>query len=318
MLETSARLLRLLSLLQIPRVWTGAELAERLEVGPRTVRRDIDKLRNLGYPVEATSGVPGYRLGRGADLPPLLLDDDEAVAVAVGLRAAAAGTVAGVAESSVSALAKLERLLPSRLRHRVGLFQQVAVLPAGGPEVDPDTLTAVAAACRDHQRLRFDYRGHDGTETVRHTEPHRLVHTGRRWYLVAWDVDREDWRTFRVDRLSPRVPTGPRFTPREPPAEAGRYTARSVSVSAYRHRARFVIEAPAPVVADRISATVGVVEPLDDHRCALDTGANSLDELVLYVALLGHRFTVTGPPEVVAHVRELTARLAAATPADSR
>src|SRR5687768_4750127 len=207
---TSARLLRLLSLLQAPRDWTGAELAERLEVSPRTIRNDVERLRGLGYPVHATRGsIGGYRLAAGATLPPLLLDDEEAVAVAVGLRTAAGGTVAGIEETSVRALAKLEQVLPSRLRHRVNALQSFTVpVPPDrpGPTVDPAVLTVLAAACRDAERLRFDYRGHDGSATVRSVEPHRLVSWGRRWYLVAWDVDRQDWRTFRVDRIAPRTP----------------------------------------------------------------------------------------------------------------
>src|SRR5215218_2209561 len=234
MLETSARLLRLLSLLQARRDWTGPELAARLGVSPRTLRRDMDKLRGLGYPVDATPGTAGgYRLGAGAMLPPLLLDDEEAVAVAIGLRTAAGGTITGIEETSVRALAKLEQVLPSRLRHRVTALHAVTVpLSPGGAQVDPDTLTALAAACRDHQRLRFDYRSHDGTATVRITEPHRLVHTGRRWYLVAWDVERDDWRTFRVDRVTPRIPTGPRFAPRAlPDLDVGGYTSYAVSTA---------------------------------------------------------------------------------------
>jgi predicted DNA-binding transcriptional regulator YafY len=214
MLETSARLLRLLSLLQTPGDWTGADLAQRLEVDVRTVRRDIQKLRDLGYPVHATPGAAGYRLGAGTKLPPLLLDDEEAVAVAIGLGTAASGTVTGIEETSLRALAKLEQVLPSRVRHRVNLLHSVTVsLPATGPAVDPAVLTAVAAACREHQRLRFDYHSHDGANSVRDTEPHRLVHTGRRWYLIGWDTDRRDWRTYRVDRIRPRIPAGPRFTP---------------------------------------------------------------------------------------------------------
>ncbi|HZX05513.1 YafY family protein, partial [Kribbella sp.] len=243
MIETSARLLKLLSLLQQPKEWSGAALAGELGVGVRTVRRDVGKLRNLGYPVDAVPGVAGYRLGAGAALPPLLLDDEEAVAVAVGLRAAASGTVAGTEEASVRALTKLEQVLPSRLRYRIELLQQVAVTPAGGPSVQPDVLLAVAAACRDHYRLRFDYRNHDGTAATRTTEPHRLVHTGRRWYLVAWDLDRDDWRTFRVDRVQPRIPTGPRFTPRDVPELAS--TNRGVAYGGYRYQARILVHAPA-------------------------------------------------------------------------
>ncbi|MBO0841095.1 MAG: WYL domain-containing protein, partial [Sciscionella sp.] len=214
MLETSARLLELLSLLQTPRDWTGAELAERLAVDVRTVRRDIDKLRNLGYPVHAAAGVAGYRLGAGTKLPPLLLNDDEAIAVVLGLRTAAGGTIAGVEESSLRALAKLEQIIPSRLRHRVSTLQAATVsIPSGAKAVDPDVLTAISAAIRDHEQLRFDYLTHGGDESRRRAEPHRLVHSGRHWYLLGWDVDRDDWRTYRVDRLRPRIPNGPRFAP---------------------------------------------------------------------------------------------------------
>jgi predicted DNA-binding transcriptional regulator YafY len=254
MLETSARLLRLLSLLQTPRDWTGADLAERLEVDVRTVRRDIDKLRALGYPVDATPGVAGYRLGAGAKLPPLLLDDDEAIAVAIGLRTAATGTVTGIEEASVRALTKLEQVFPSRLRHRVNLLHSVTVtVPTTGPTVDPAVLTAVAVACRDHQRLRFEYRSHDGTTSVRTAEPHRLVHTGRRWYLIAWDLERADWRTYRMDRLTPRIPTGPRFTPREAPdIDLGAYLSRGVSTAVYRYHARVTVHVAAEAAAEQI------------------------------------------------------------------
>ncbi|APA99627.1 helix-turn-helix transcriptional regulator [Nocardia seriolae] len=241
MLESSARLLRLLSLLQTPREWSGAELAAQLEVDVRTVRRDIEKLRTLGYPVHAVAGAAGYRLGAGANLPPLLLDDEEAIAVAMGLRTAAGGTIAGIEESSLRALTKVEQVLPSRLRHRMTALQEATVtVPAGGPRVDPDTLTALAAAIRDHHRLRFDYRTHDGETSRRTTEPHRLVHTGRRWYLTGWDVDREDRRTYRVDRLTPRVPTGPRFTPCEAP-DAADLVSHGVTVAPYRYRARVTL-----------------------------------------------------------------------------
>jgi predicted DNA-binding transcriptional regulator YafY len=310
MLETSARLLKLLSLLQSPKDWSGAALAGELGVGVRTVRRDVDKLRNLGYPVEAVPGVAGYRLGAGASLPPLLLDDEEAVAVAIGLRSSATGSVAGIEESSVRALAKLEQVLPSRLRHRVKLLQSVAVTPTVGATVEPDVLLAVAAACRDHQRLRFDYRSHDGTTTVRTTEPHRLVHTGRRWYLVGWDLDRDDWRTFRLDRLSPRIPTGPRFTPRQPPELD--QTMSGVAWRAYRYQGRFLIQSPAEQLADRIANTVGTVEAIDESSCLLETGSNSLDELLLYIGILGYDFEVLSPPELVAHVQTLITRLTAA------
>ncbi|MEV4234611.1 MULTISPECIES: YafY family protein [unclassified Nocardia] len=314
MLETSARLLRLLSLLQTPRDWTGTELAERLEVDVRTVRRDIDKLRNLGYPVDATAGVAGYRLGAGAKLPPLLLDDDEAVAVAVGLRTAAGGTIAGIEDSSLRALTKLEQVLPSRLRHRVSLLQSVTVtVPSAGPTVDPDVLTAVAGAIRDNHRLRFDYRTHGGTTSLRTVEPHRLAHTGRHWYLIAWDIERADWRTYRVDRLQPRVPTGPRFTPREPPeTDLAHYITSGTTTSPYRYAARVTLYVPAKVAAERIAPTVGVIEAIDDRSCLLRTGSNSLDELAVYIATFGFACRIHEPPELIAHVRELTNRLAAA------
>ncbi|MGC1567523.1 MAG: YafY family protein, partial [Trebonia sp.] len=222
MLETSARLLRLLSLLQTPREWTGAELGERLGVSPRTVRNDVDKLRELGYPVLATRGAAGgYRLGAGAAMPPLLLDDEEAVAVAVGLRTVATGAIAGIEEASLRALAKLEQVLPARLRTRVGGLRSIITpvpFASAAPTVDPDVLTAVAAACRARERLRFSYLSHDGSASERDAEPYQLVNWGRRWYLVAFDVGRGDWRTFRVDRITPRTPGGGRFTPRPLPA----------------------------------------------------------------------------------------------------
>ncbi|MGI5204994.1 helix-turn-helix transcriptional regulator [Spirillospora sp. CA-108201] len=312
MLETSARLLRLLSLLQTPRDWTGAELAERLAVSPRTVRNDMERLRNLGYPVHGTRGSEGgYRLGAGAALPPLLLDDEEAVAVAIGLRTAAGGTISGVEETSLRALAKLEQVLPSRLRRRVGALQRYAVaVPRDepGPRVDADTLSVLAAACRDHERLRFDYRSHDGSSSRREAEPYRLVNWGRRWYLVAFDVERDDWRTFRVDRLSPRIPAGPRFAPRELPEEAVDRVRRGVSSAAWRYRARVVVRAPAERVAERINAAVGTVTPVDDASCVLDTGADSIETLAVHLGLLGADFTVTEPAELVAFVRALADR----------
>ncbi|QKW34611.1 WYL domain-containing protein [Actinomadura sp. NAK00032] len=316
MVETSARLLRLLSLLQTHREWSGTELAERLGVTARTVRRDVGRLRELGYAVDAVAGAAGYRLGAGSDVPPLLLDDEEAVAVAVGLRTAAGGTVAGIEESSLRALAKLERLLPSRLRHRVRALQSMTVpMAAGAPPVDADTLTRIAAACRDREILRIDYRAHDGAGSSRAVEPYRLVATGRRWYLVAYDTDRAGWRTFRVDRLGLRSPNGPRFVPREPPAaDLAEYASRAISNAPYRYRGRFTVHAPAAAVADRVPPTAGTVEAVDERTCTLLCGSNSLDELALWVALIGAPFTVHEPPELAEHVRALGARLMAAAP----
>jgi len=307
-LETSARLLRLLSLLQSRRDWSGEDLAGRLEVTTRTVRRDIDKLRGLGYPVHASSGVAGgYRLGAGAALPPLLLDDDEAVAIAVGLRTAAGGTVAGMEESSVRALAKLEQVLPARLRERVGALGAMTVpLNGRGSTVDPDVLILLATACRDHLRVRLDYRSHSGSESTRTVEPHRLVHTGRRWYLVAWDPTRSDWRHFRVDRLRPWTPIGPRFTPRPPPADdLAEYTAEAVAIRPYRYIGRFVLHASAAEVRDVVSPSSGVVEELSETTCLLTTGSNALDAMVVYLAVLGFPFAVVDPPELVDYARRI-------------
>jgi predicted DNA-binding transcriptional regulator YafY len=319
MLETSARLLRLLSLLQARRDWTGPHLAERLGVTTRTVRKDIDRLRGLGYPVDATPGVSGgYRLGVGAALPPLLLDDDEAVAVVIGLRTAAGGSVAGIADSSVHALAKLERMLPSRLRRRVGtLAATMLTLPGpGGPgqSVDADALTAIAAACRDHERLRFDYRTHDGADGVRVTEPHRLVSSGRRWYLLAWDVDRRDWRTFRVDRMALRFPAGPRFVPRElSDEEATARMSRGLATATWSYRARVTVHAPAAEIAERLPAGIAV-EPIDDHTCVIDVGSDGPQMLALYLGMLDADFRVdaSAAPDLADHLRTLCARYARA------
>ncbi|WP_249266443.1 MULTISPECIES: YafY family protein [unclassified Pseudonocardia] len=311
MMETSARLLRLLGLLQVPRDWTGPALAERLDVDVRTVRRDVDKLRTLGYPVHSTPGTTGgYRLGAGAALPPLLLDDDEAVAVAVGLRTAAGGTVSGIEETSVRALAKLEQVLPNRLRRRVAaLGAATATLVGRGPTVDADDLSALAAACRDRERVRFDYTGGDGSETRRIVEPEGLVHTGRRWYLVAWDTGRDDWRTFRVDRMRLRLPAGPRFAPRDPP-EGGvaAFAQQGISTGAYPYRARVVFEAPAEQVAEWVTPASGTVTDLGDGRCELVAGASGLDTLAVWIGFFGVDFQVFEPPELVEHLDAVAAR----------
>jgi predicted DNA-binding transcriptional regulator YafY len=317
MLETSARLLRLLALLQTPRGWTGRELADRLGVSVRTVRHDIDRLRSLGYPVNATRGsAGGYRLGAGAQVPPLLLDDDEAVAVAVGLRSAAGGSIAGIGDSALLALSKLENVLPSRLRRRVNALHTHTVTVApdqSGPSVDPKVLTLIAGLCRDRERLRFDYESHSGSASRRDVEPHTLVNWGRRWYLVAYDVDRGDWRSFRVDRMAPKIPTGPRFSPRDLPFEdVAAYVSRNVSVAAWRYRARVTVHAPAGVVAERINPTVGTVQPVDEATCVLNTGADTIETLAIYLSLLGVDFTVTEPPELVAYLGQLAGRYAGA------
>ncbi|MGH9761211.1 MAG: helix-turn-helix transcriptional regulator [Blastocatellia bacterium] len=320
MLDTSARLLRLLSLFQARRYWSGAELSQRLEVTGRTLRRDVDRLRSLGYPIHSTSGTAGgYQLGAGATLPPLQLDDEEAIAVAVGLRTAASGTVEGIEDASLRALSKLEQVLPSRLRGRVAaLHSYIVPLVNSGPTVDSETLSIIAGACRDHEGLRFNYLSRDGSPSARTVEPHRLVHTGRRWYLVAWDSERQDWRTFRVDRIESqdkqKISTGPRVAPREPPqGDAAAYVSRSVSYAPYPHRARVTVHAPVETVAERVPPTVGVLEAIDDHSCMLHTGANSLSILAMHLALVGEDFVVHEPEELVQHIRKLAERFARAT-----
>lgn len=308
MLETSARLLRLLSLLQARREWTGADLADRLGVTARTVRRDVDRLRELGYPVNASPGTGGgYQLGAGAELPPLLLDDDEAVAVAVGLRTAAGHGVEGIGESSVRALAKLEQVLPTRLRRRVSALNEFTVpmlRAAQRSTVDASVLTELAAVCRDGERLRFGYRDHEGNVSRRTVEPHRLVCTERRWYLVAWDVDREAWRTFRVDRIEPGAPHGPRFTPRPPPAEdLAAYVSQGVSQRAYAARAVVRLKVSAQEAARVVGPSDGALEPIDGQSCLLRTGAVNLDVLVIHLMVLGCEFEVVEPPELTDRIR---------------
>ena len=325
MLQTSARLLRLLSLLQARRFWSGAELAERLEITGRTLRRDVDRLRVLGYPVNAASGrAGGYQLGAGAALPPLLLDDDEALAVTLGLRTAASGTVTGMEEAALRALAKLEPLLPARLRRRVNaLGSAVVALHYDGPSVDARLLSTIAGACRSQQELSFRYSDGQARSSQRCVEPHGLVHAGRRWYFVAWDTDRRDFRTFRVDRIVNivgSVSSGRRFLPRPlPEGDLASYVARSVSQKPYTYQARVVLHAALETVAERVSPLAGRLQRLDAARCRLETGAHSLGSLALHLAMLGVDFEVEEPVELAEHVRMLAARLTrAAKPVSKR
>ena len=315
MIDSSARLLRLLSLLQGRRFWTGAELAERLEVTPRTVRRDVDRLRTLGYPVSSSTGVAGgYQLDAGARLPPLLLDDEEALAVAISLRTVAAGTVSGMETAAVSALAKLERVLPSRLQRRFRAMRSAVVpLHMRTPQVDASLLTTLAAASRDQLVVKFRYQDRAGKSTRRRAEPHGLVHTSSRWYLVAFDRKREDWRTFRVDRIVGRVKTAERFTLRELPDESvAAFVSRSIGSRAYTHRARVLIHAPFERVAAKLNPLAGHITALSKRRCLLESGANSLLALSWYIAQLGEEFEVQSPPELAEQVRELAQRLSRA------
>jgi predicted DNA-binding transcriptional regulator YafY len=320
MTETSGRLLQLLSLLQARRDWPGAELAERLEVSGRTIRRDVERLRELGYPVDSLTGpAGGYRLRAGTAIPPLLLDDDEAIAIAVGLRTAARASVAGIEETSVRALVKLEQVLPAPLRRRVQALGSAMIAPAaGGPTVDPQHLTAIAAACRDSECLRFAYRSRDGADTRREVEPHALVNFGRRWYLVAWDRRREDWRSFRVDRLARPASTGVRFAARELPAkDAAAFVNQSIVGAPNRFEARVTLHASAAEVAGRIPAHWGTIEPIDAHTCEYRTGDDDLWWLAMRVAMLPVDFEVHEPPELIEHLRALTARLERAAPSPS-
>lgn len=311
MLNTSARLLRLLSLLQARALWAGPELAERLGVTTRTIRTDVDRLRQLGYPVEAASGLAGgYRLGAGAALPPLLLDDDEAVAVAIGLRTAANGGVEGIGETSIRALAKLEQVLPPRLRHRVSALQSATLaVPGTGPKVDADVMIAIAAAIRSEHRLRFDYASYDGRASSREVEPHRLVVMGRRWYLIAWDPERDDWRTFRADRITPKIPGGPRFTPRElPEAEITARLQRGVGTATWRYDARVLLHAPAADVRAKLPLPVEI-EELGPDRCEIRVGSDTPQMLTLYLGLLDVDFEVIDAPELSAALTTLADRL---------
>ncbi|MFI1186989.1 helix-turn-helix transcriptional regulator [Streptomyces californicus] len=349
MTDTPARLLKLLSLLQTPREWPGGELADRLDVSPRTIRRDIDRLRDLGYPVEASRGsVGGYRLVAGAAMPPLLLDDEEAVAIAVGLRAGAGHAIEGVDEASVRALAKLEQVLPSRLRHRVSALQNatVALTRGDGSTIDPQTLTTLASAATGRERLRFGYRSGDGTPSKRLVEPYRLVSAGQRWYLVAYDLGREDWRTFRVDRVGEPYATGARFAPRPLPVDgapdapatgsdgvrdgsgngngsgggsgdAAAFLARSMRRMQPELRLDVWFGAPAEFVAARLPAHLGAPEPDGEGRCRLRSSCtDSLEWVALRLALVDCEFSVQGPPQLVEYLADLGSRLTrAARPA---
>jgi predicted DNA-binding transcriptional regulator YafY len=314
MLDTPARLFRLLSLLQMPRDWSGTDLAGRLGVTTRTVRRDIDRLRELGYPVDATMGpIGGYRLAAGTTLPPLLLDDDEAVAVVVGLHTAAVSGVTGIAETSLRALMKIEQMLPSRLRHRITALERamLAIPPRRvGPMIDAAALTAISAAIRSAETLHFGYVDHHTTASQRTVEPHRLVAWGRKWYLVGWDVDRDDWRTFRIDRMSLRTPNGPRFTRREPPdGDVAAYLRRTIGHDLWPYRCRVRVHAPAAQITGRVD---GIVTPIDDHTCRLELASDSLDLAALVVGLLNVAFDVESPPELAEHLRALSNRFATA------
>jgi predicted DNA-binding transcriptional regulator YafY len=313
---TSARLLRLLSLLQARPWWSGAELAARLEVTTRTVRRDVQRLRDLGYPVDGAPGeAGGYRLGTGGDLPPLLLDDDEATAIAVALAVTTTGAVRGLEEPALAALAKLDRLLPPRLRARVDAVRRATVTltaetPAGAAEIDAELLVTLAQACAGDERVEVDYQDRNGNRTGRRLEPYRLVATERRWYLVAHDVDRRAWRTFRVDRIASARRTGHRFVPDPAAPDAAALVQEGTTTAPYRYQARIAFPTTsAAELATRVPPTVGTVRARRRGGSTLTTGSDHLDALAGHLVALGLDFEVQEPPELRHHLHEVATRL---------
>lgn len=321
MQKTSARLLSLLSLLQTHRERSGDELAERLDTTTRTVRRDIGRLRDLGYPIATVKGpAGGYRLEAGAQMPPMLFDDGQAVALAVALQTAADGTA--VPDDAARALAALRQVMPSRLRHRIDLLRVTAVRPRetqDGTRVDNDVLVELSRAIHTREELRFDYApGPNGTDggRRRRVEPHHLATWRRHWYLVAWDLDRGDWRTFRADRIRPRTPTGPRFAPRDLPGHSvsefltGRFRGNDDATGDWPCRGEVVLHLPAAQVAP--FAGDGIVEELDGHRCRLTLGSWSWTGLAAALGRFGTDFDVVGPPQLATACADLAARYARA------
>jgi predicted DNA-binding transcriptional regulator YafY len=323
MSETSGRLLSLLSLLQTPREWPGPELADRLGVTTRTVRNDVDRLRSLGYPVEATRGpVGGYKLVAGTAMPPLLLEDDEAVAVAVAvsLRTASGGAVSGMEESALRALTKLQQVLPKRLGHRVDALQShtARVAPySRGPGVDGALLTLIANAARDRELVRFDYSDRSGQGSERKVEPYRLVNWGRRWYLVAFDPQRDDWRTFRVDRRKETRSTGHRFKLRDLPAEdVAQWVASKIRAVQQQAYGKVLVQLPASDVVARMGPWLdgGGVEPRGDDACLLTMGARTHADLAFWIGVLDADFEVVDSPELAEAVERLASRYTRAAP----
>ncbi len=305
-MDTSARMLRLLSLLQLHRHWPGAELAERLEVSERTLRRDVDRLRQLGYHVESARGIEGgYQMAPGSALPPMVFDHDEAVALAIGLRDVAHGDNAETAEASIRALAKLVAMLPPAVRRQVEVMADVTESPPTGwasVTPPPDVLGTVAQACRDGVRLTFSYRTAEQVETERYVEPYRLVTRGRRWYLFAFDPDRDDWRTFRVDRMADPTPSRNQFTPRPLPADdVGEYVAARIQSLRSIHHVEIIAHTDAETARRALGRWVEV-EDLHDDRCRLTMTTDTFDWPLLAVSTLGVDFEVVGPPELRAHL----------------
>lgn len=316
--DPSGRMLHLLSLLQTHRFWSGPELCGRLEVSPRTLRRDVERLRSLGYLIEGTRGVEGgYRLEAGADLPPLLLEDEEAIAIAVGLRSAVDGPVAGIGEAALRALAKVEQVLPTRLRRRVDDLGRVWVPMAGPPAlVDWSRIATITQACRDRVRLRFEYVDRSGTSTTRVVEPDSLVSSGRRWYLVGWDTDRSDWRTFRVDRFGTDPEPLSGFNPRTVPGgDAAAFVAEGIESLYRRIEGTALVHAGADDIAEAVGWFGGEVEALGVDRCRVCLAGDSVEWVAAAFGLLGFDFEVEGPPELVDHLAELARRFRRASSA---
>jgi predicted DNA-binding transcriptional regulator YafY len=312
-MDSAERLLKLLGLLEGRIDWTAEDLARRLEVTPRTVRRDISRLRGLGYPVEAVAGPGGgYRLGAGGKLPPLLLDDEEALAVALGLRVATATAVGGLEEASLSALSKLEHVLPPRLRTRLEdiSFATVSTVASSASRADHNSLAVAAASARTRQRLRFGYVDGEGRTSERHAEPLRLVHTGRRWYLVAFDLDRDDWRTFRLDRVSSPRATGMRST-RRPEPDPVELVERGVSIDVYAHRGVIRLATTMERARQAIPTTIGALEAVDAEQCRLIMGADDINWLARYLLGLPWDFVVEGPDELREELKRIGAKLVA-------
>ncbi|HEV7715217.1 MAG TPA: YafY family protein, partial [Steroidobacteraceae bacterium] len=300
--------------LQSRRHWSGSALSARLEIDARTVRRDVDRLRELGYPIQASSGLGGgYQLGAGSSMPPVLFDDDEAVVVAMALRVAA-GSVGKMEETAIALLAKLDQVLPARLRKRASALHSVTISLASAEAVPPvDVLTRIASACRDHMKLKLSYKDRDGKATARTLEPLRLAHTGRRWYLVAWDLQREDWRTFRVDRVERLGSAGPAFVPREFPGDIARYVTRSIAHSNYKYRVRVKLDGSAEMLSKQVPSWCGVLEAVDDKSCVLNTSADSFESLTALIAMTGVDFEILDAPELLPDLRRVVERLYRAT-----
>ncbi|MER5393402.1 YafY family protein [Saccharopolyspora sp. NPDC002686] len=307
---TAERVLRLLALLQRRPSWTATELAAELGVTDRSVRRDVERLRALGYPVHATAGVGGgYQLGAGTRLPPLLFDDEEAIATAVSLRLASGGTVAGTGEAALRALAKLDQVMPPRLRAEVrAVHSATDTLVGPGTEIDAELLVTLARACRDSVRVRFRYARRGDEESERAVEPVRMVATRHRWYLMAFDVDRDDWRTFRLDRMREVTATTWRFRPREHPDPVA-YVQHSTSEAPYRHLARVRLRATAAQVRDLVPPQVAKVEDDEDGWCTFTAGGDDLDWLAMHIARLGFEAEVLDPPELRRAAQHLAHRL---------